>query len=123
MAKPATESNVIKLPIAPPSEDWREKVKERDRREAKSQIIRTAVAFCAARGAIRGGFEADHTTDCVIANWSNTAGVNYEEVADQALVKLTRLMPSTRPSQRVSEVCKFAELLSGRKGGYTSRIY
>jgi hypothetical protein len=54
MAKPATQDNVINLSAAPPTDDWHAKAKEQDEREAKSAIIKTAVAFCAARGAIRG---------------------------------------------------------------------
>ena len=94
MAKPA--SNVINLPAAPPTDDWRAKRKERDQIEARSPIMRAAVAFCAARGAIRGGIEADHTGNGVMANWSRTAGTNYEEAADRALTKLTQLTLSSK---------------------------
>jgi hypothetical protein len=101
MAKPATQDNVINLPTALTTDDWRTKAKERDEREAKSAIIKTAVAFCAARGAIRGGFEADHTGDTVVASWHSTAGTNYEEAADRALIKLTRLTRSSKTIETV----------------------
>jgi hypothetical protein len=103
MAKPATQDNVINLPTVPPIADWHEKAKERDKREAKSAIIKAAVG--AARGAIRGGHEADHTGNGLVAQWSTTAGTNYEEVADQALIKLTKL---THQAKRI----EFVELWS-----------
>jgi hypothetical protein len=88
MAKPATQDNVINLTAAPPTADRRETMEERDRRRARSAIIKSAVEFCAARAAIRGGFEADHTENCVVANWDDTAGANYNAAADRALIKL-----------------------------------
>jgi hypothetical protein len=105
MAKSATQDNVINLPVtpptAPPSPDRAKIIKDRDRREARSAIIKAAVMFCAMRGAIRGGFEADHTGDCVIANWNSTAGFNYEDLADRVLVKLTRLTRSSKTIETV----------------------
>lgn len=94
MTKLAT-AKVVSL-VPQPVDDQRTKAKERDHREAKSAIIKAAVAFCAARGAIRGGIEADHTGNGVVANWSDVAGTNYQDAADRALIKLSRLALSTK---------------------------
>ena len=96
MPKLATEGNVINLPAAPPTDERRARVEESDRREARSPIINTAVVFCANRGAIRGGIEADHTGNGVVATWSHAAGINCDEAADRALIKLTRLASSKK---------------------------
>ena len=52
--------------------------------------------FCANRGAIRGGSDADHTGNGVVARWEHTAGANYSDAADRALIKLTKLTQSAK---------------------------